>query len=169
MTRFRQGPEEVGRLAQQSGQTSGGAWYPQPEHNVEGVQRPPALAHRFTKKPPHVIALHRAGKLLFANDETHPTDRVRCGYRKQLEMRSVEAPPCLEQAGKGRGAPQPVALVRADRGRGQKGNARAGCGVQTASRTRPFARRARNTLRPPILFMRARKPWVRLRRTTEGW
>jgi hypothetical protein len=40
--------------------------------------------------------------------------------------------------------------------------------IQTPSRTRPFARRARMTARPPRVFMRTRKPCVRLRRTTEG-
>jgi hypothetical protein len=84
-----------------------------------------------------------------------------------LEMRPVETPTFLEQTSKSRRTPKPVALVRAyGTGRSRGG---AGCRVQTASRTRPFARRARRTLRPPMLFMRARKPWVRLRRTTEGW
>jgi hypothetical protein len=86
-----------------------------------------------------------------------------------LKMSPIEAPPCLEQSGECRRAPESVALVRAYRdGRGQRGASRAGRCAQTASRARPFARRARRTLRPPILFMRARKPCVRLRRTTEG-
>ena len=34
---------------------------------------------------------------------------------------------------------------------------------------RPLARRARMTLRPPRVFIRTKKPWVRLRRVTEGW
>jgi len=37
------------------------------------------------------------------------------------------------------------------------------------SRARPFARRALSTLRPPLVAMRARKPWVRLRRRLLGW
>lgn len=40
---------------------------------------------------------------------------------------------------------------------------------QTARRLRPLARRALITARPPRVFMRTRKPWVRLRRVTEGW
>lgn len=39
---------------------------------------------------------------------------------------------------------------------------------QTASRARPFARRALMTARPALVFMRTRKPWVRLRRVFEG-
>jgi hypothetical protein len=34
---------------------------------------------------------------------------------------------------------------------------------------RPFARRALMTLRPPLVAMRARNPWVRLRRRLLGW
>ena len=39
----------------------------------------------------------------------------------------------------------------------------------TAKRLRPLARRAFKTARPLLVATRARKPWVRLRRTTEGW
>lgn len=42
-------------------------------------------------------------------------------------------------------------------------------GPQIARRLRPLARRALITARPPRVFMRTRKPWVRLRRVTEGW
>ena len=41
--------------------------------------------------------------------------------------------------------------------------------VYTASRLRPLARRALMTARPPRVFMRTRKPWVRARRILEGW
>ena len=41
--------------------------------------------------------------------------------------------------------------------------------VQTARRLRPLARRALITARPPRVFMRIRKPWVRARRILEGW
>ena len=45
-----------------------------------------------------------------------------------------------------------------------------GCaGAQTARRLRPLARRALMTARPPRVFMRTRKPWVRARRVLEGW
>ncbi len=40
---------------------------------------------------------------------------------------------------------------------------------QTARRLRPLARRAAITARPPRLFMRTRKPWVRARRVFEAW
>ncbi len=40
--------------------------------------------------------------------------------------------------------------------------------LQTASRARPLARRALITARPLRVFMRTLKPWVRLRRVTDG-
>lgn len=42
------------------------------------------------------------------------------------------------------------------------------CMRYTARRLRPLARRALMTARPPRVFMRTRKPCVRLRRATEG-
>ena len=126
------------------------------------------MTYRFAKKPPQVIAINGARELLLADNESDPAHRAFRRRREQLKVRPIETPPRLKQYGKCRRAPEPVALVRADRN-GQGCGGSAGRRAQTASRTRPFARRARRTLRPPILFMRARKPWVRLRRTTEGW
>ena len=39
---------------------------------------------------------------------------------------------------------------------------------QTVSRLRPFARRRLRTFRPPLVFIRSRKPWVFFRRRTFG-
>jgi hypothetical protein len=41
--------------------------------------------------------------------------------------------------------------------------------AQTASRALPFALRALITARPALVFMRTRKPCVRLRRVFDGW
>lgn len=41
--------------------------------------------------------------------------------------------------------------------------------VLTVRRLRPLRRRAARTLRPFLVAMRARKPWVRLRRVLCGW
>jgi len=41
--------------------------------------------------------------------------------------------------------------------------------AQALRRARPLARRALNTLRPPGVLIRARKPWLRLRLITLGW
>jgi hypothetical protein len=42
-------------------------------------------------------------------------------------------------------------------------------GAYGTSFLRPFARRRLKTRRPPFVAMRARNPWVRLRRTLLGW
>ena len=46
-----------------------------------------------------------------------------------------------------------------------------GCfaGMVTVSRLRPLSRRRFSTLRPPGVAIRARNPWVRLRRRLLGW
>ena len=41
--------------------------------------------------------------------------------------------------------------------------------VYKPKRERPLARRAAITARPPLVFMRTRKPCVRARRVLEGW
>ncbi len=40
--------------------------------------------------------------------------------------------------------------------------------VQSARRLRPLARRRARTARPPLVAMRARNPWVRLRLIADG-
>lgn len=58
------------------------------------------------------------------------------------------------------------ALAGAECERPDRNSAAARYGVR---RLRPFARRRLNTCRPFLVAMRARKPWVRLRRTLLGW
>jgi hypothetical protein len=41
--------------------------------------------------------------------------------------------------------------------------------TETASRLRPLRRRRASTLRPPTVFIRARKPWVRFLFRLLGW
>ena len=76
MARIRQAIEELGRFAQQPGQRRRRTGYPQPKHDIERVQVEPPPAHRFAKKPSQVVALDRAGKLLFADDKSDPADRA---------------------------------------------------------------------------------------------
>ena len=77
----------------------------------------------------------------------------------QLHIVAITPAPCLEQRVEGAGSGQPVRAEAAQR-RGRD---------QGVRRARPLARRAESTLRPPMDFMRARNPCVRLRLTTEGW
>ena len=59
------------------------------------------------------------------------------------------------------GAAQPIDSAATRRRGGSIG--------QTDRRTRPLARRAASTLRPPTVLIRARKPCVRARRNLDGW
>ena len=113
------------------------------------------------QNPADVVSVHGAGELLLADHVTDPPDAGAGRHGKHLYVSRFQAAPLSEQPGKGRGSGESLAAVRADRG----------CAVltnYTASRARPLARRARNTLRPPAVFILLRKPWVRLRRTTDG-
>ena len=76
MACIRQGIEELGRFAQQAGQRRRRTGYPQPKHDIERVHGGPVPAHRFAKKPSQVVALDRAGELLFADDKSDPADRA---------------------------------------------------------------------------------------------
>jgi len=52
---------------------------------------------------------------------------------------------------------------------GQANRFRKGEPLQTAIRFRPFRRRALSTLRPPLVRIRTRNPWVFFRRLLCGW
>jgi len=57
---------------------------------------------------------------------------------------------------------------RLDSGAGGQPFATWKAACQTVSRFRPFARRRLRTLRPPLVFIRSRNPWVFFRRRTLG-
>lgn len=89
-------------------------------------------------------------------------DRRAAAEDEQREARAGSADPLLEQArvesraGEARRPPEGgVVLPRRDR--------------QSARRLRPLERRRRSTARPPRLFIRTRKPWVRRRWRLFGW
>src|SRR5690606_30638660 len=84
-------------------------------------------------------------------------DEVCAGYR-----------PPFARAGAATVAGSAVSLGRAGRP-GTRPHHRRDAPGQTARRLRPLARRARMTARPPRVFILTRKPWVRLRRVTDGW
>src|SRR5262249_16637917 len=109
--------------------------------------------HRLPEPPPHPIALH-GGPYLPGYGEADPCRPI------------VVAPPRLEHERGARNlgarchreefaaSPQPV------HGRRRR---------KALRRWRPRARRAATTLRPPLVAMRARKPWRRLRTSLLGW
>ena len=54
-------------------------------------------------------------------------------------------------------------------GKTQRSALAALAGYGRTRRLRPFARRRLMTFRPPVVFIRARKPWLRLRLMLLGW
>jgi hypothetical protein len=165
-------------------------------HGVEGeLERgPPSDQHvivagakrRRRRKPdelaqpaPHPIAFNGVADL-FADGETDPRRpalRPRpCLQNKGAGMRSRALlrplPGSLGNGPKVTPAFQP--LHRSDFGVTSSRRPFAieitsvGCRVQALSRLRPCARRAASTLRPPLLAIRARKPWRRLRTSLLG-
>ena len=118
-------------------------------------------AYGLAENPADVVSVHGAGELLLADDVADPPCAGGRRHSQHLHVPRFQATPLPEHPGKGPGSREPLAAIRADRGY-------AVATSYTASRARPLARRARNTLRPPAVFILLRKPWVRLRRTTEG-
>ena len=86
----------------------------------------------------------------------------RSGHANHLQEFAFAPAPGTEHRVERADSGEPVATATPEHRRGATVD-------QGASRARPFARRAESTVRPPTLFIRARKPCVRLRLTTEGW
>ena len=99
------------------------------------------------------------------NPDKAPTVGTR--FQRANEIVRLEQAGCSRKSRSGWRCRDNGHVTRCGRGKRQCGQWRKlGC---YADRTlRPLARRARITPRPPLVAMRARKPWVRLRRITEG-
>ena len=104
----------------------------------------------LAQHPSEPVAVDGARQLLPADHIANPSGSCWDWRDEQLDSTRVQTAPVVENPRERRWAPQPIRAT------------------QTARRTRPLARRARRTLRPPTDRIRARKPWVRLRRMTEG-
>ena len=109
-----------------------------------------------------------------ARDATNPisVDGARCEFFRDDQRESREADgigsAVNAEAGAADGPPRLERFAHIAGGEPLQGTQTV-APTQTARRTRPLARRARMTARPPRVRMRTRKPCVRLRRTTEGW
>ena len=124
----------------------------------------------LAQDPPDAIAIDRMPQGFRTDDIAYPTRVSFRGRRDDLDPSAIPSSAGAKQRFERTDAREPKASnaatrdvtcrrdIRFDRG-----------GVQGASRTRPLARRAESTLRPPTLFIRARKPGVRLRLMTDGW
>src|SRR5699024_9041624 len=115
--------------------------------------------------PLDAVTIHRPRDTAFRDRQPQPSRIVRrmpCDYNQ---------PRTYKPASIAKYQPERFRLPQAGRrwklrmGHKRTAIARANYGVR---RLRPFARREPMTLRPPRVAMRARNPWVRLRRTLLG-
>jgi hypothetical protein len=114
----------------------------------------------FAQPPAQAIAIDGARHRLASDHVADAAWVLRSGRGDQLQEARVVARAVRVDRFKRAGAAQPVAGTAASRARRRR--------RQTDRRTRPLARRAARTLRPPTVFIRARKPCVRARRNFEG-
>jgi len=128
----------------------------QSQNEVAATQFCLTPAKRFAPEASDAISLDRPFHQALRNNQRQP--RIPEGIDDAVKREALcsHGAARLERRGYGSGAQPPVAP--------QASGAR-----QTASRARPFARRARMTARPPLVRILTRKPWARLRRRREGW
>jgi len=137
----------------------------QSHDEVVGADRGPRSAQRLAHAALDPVAVDGTSQRLAPDDEPRATRRLRGGSGDDLDPSALGAAAALEQRVERPDARQAMAPLAAVEARALR---RTG-GQTDDSRTRPLARRAESTLRPPTVFMRARKPCVRARRIFEGW
>jgi hypothetical protein len=131
-------------------------------------------AYQLAQTPPHAVALHRVADLL--GDRKSDSWRSGFGAQARLQDESACRRACASCGSLGGGpkvtpAFQPlhetdIRTVRIEMGPARPG--RAALSAQALNFLRPRARRAAKTLRPPLVAMRLRKPWRRLRTNLLG-
>lgn len=128
-------------------------------HDVDGRKLLYGTPEGFARQALDPVAFHRRSGNLAGNRKADARLRQLAWRRQQGEESIGGTDAGAENAREFVGFQQPVVaretLTAAER-YGQR-------------RARPLARRAFSTLRPPLVAMRARKPWVRLRRRLLGW
>jgi hypothetical protein len=131
-------------------------------------------ADQFAEAPPHAVAFHGIADLL-GDREPNPR-RSGLGTPVRLEDEGARRRACASCGSLGGGpkvtpAFQPLheTDIRIVLNRnGDPRPDRAALSAQALNFFRPRARRAAKTLRPPLLAMRVRKPWRRLRTNLLG-
>src|SRR5690606_18060661 len=134
------------------------------DNDVDGRYCRLMAPERFAGLPLDAVALDGRGRHLARHrqPQSRRDQPVRCGQqgKKGIGRTNAVAEDARErfrfQQTPGAGKPEALISRLSRRDYGQ-------------SRARPLARRAASTLRPPLVAMRARKPWVRLRRRLLGW
>ena len=107
------------------------------------------------------ISLHGLGRMLARDENAQPGRTLGPALIVKDESSEIAARPAAKQPLEFELPPQPAGFTQA--------KAVLAAYRYNASRRRPRARRLRNTLRPPLVRLRTRKPWRRARRVFEGW
>ena len=135
---------------------------PQAHQHIEPRQAIAPDAKYFPYDTLHPVAIDGPGRHLFAGDDSKPrvSESIQPGKHGEIPARPDRA-----------GSQRCRELIRTPQPRRARKThpRRPAPAVQTASRARPFARRARSTPRPPRVRIRTRNPCVRLRFAIEGW
>ena len=129
-------------------------------HAIQAAERSLVTAEAFARDPFQPVARHGGLGDPAGHGQAQARVSQLVGSGQHGEMAVAGFAGLGEDAGKGVSAGQPGATRKAGV---------AGRGVQGAKRARPLARRAFRTRRPPLVAIRARKPWVRLRWMMLGW
>lgn len=134
----------------------------EPDHDIDGHPLQPQTPKRFARQALDPVALHTVSGQTLCHDQTEMPHRFRGLQPVDRKIPAATSPALLEHLLEATGSAEPVDSPESLRFLENGGK------TQTARRTRPLARRALITARPALVFMRARKPWVRLRLVTEG-
>lgn len=131
---------------------------------------------RFSHYSPDTISVNSVFKFFFCHGHTQSGHTLAVLTVQQCPVFIRSAIVALEHAGKLLRPQQtsltPEIVVAADSGQNTlmlELHSRANPSDYADSRRLPFARLARMTALPPRVAMRARNPWVRLRRKLLGW
>jgi hypothetical protein len=130
--------------------------------------------HHLAQAAANTVAFHGVAHLARNREADARTARITAPARLQHE-RAAGRPRSRRGSPKVRPALQPLhgntRLGNTRLGKARPGEARLERtrARYALSRLRPCARRAATTLRPPLVAMRARKPWRRLRTNLLGW
>src|SRR6185295_15187737 len=139
-------------------ETTGRRWRALRRAHPENLTNPPFGAVSDDGPP------HFAGR-----NDAEPIPAQVIGGRHQRKEASGNAAPAALHAIELISRPEPCRATKLHRHSAERPPEPECQDVETVSRFRPFARRRLSTMRPFLVLMRTRNPWVRRRRRRLGW
>lgn len=136
---------------------------PGEHHDIETGQRALVRPKAFADDALEPVAIHRAAQVPARGRQPEPGVVTAVGASEDRYVPIARAHGLRKDPPEFRRRAEPLATSEASQA--------AACASRPdygVSRCRPLARRARMTARPLAVAMRARNPWVRLRRSTLG-